>query len=100
MKQKPKWKPELVDQFVNTMNHEKINEILSQMNTYPQSQQTVEYITGELQLIFNQAHTSTYPENNKKFYKKGHENNKSWFGPKCSKARSIYHNAKNEYTKK
>ena len=69
MKHKPKWKPELADQFVNSMNQNKINHILAQMNTYPQSQQTIEDITGELQSIFNQAYTSTYPENNKKIYK-------------------------------
>ena len=92
--QKPKWKPDLASQFVSNINPNAIDQILNLMDTYPKSQQTIEHITDELQSVFHQASTSTFPENKTHFQNNHSANNKPWFGPQCFKARKKYHTAK------
>ncbi len=71
-----------------------IDNLISQLNTYPQPKETVEFITSELQSIFHNTALQTLPEKFRNKHIVNRPNNKPWFGPKCFHARQNYHNAK------
>jgi hypothetical protein len=53
---RPKWKEGHENRFRENINITDIYELETQLNTYPQSQNTLEHITGELQSIFQFSH--------------------------------------------
>jgi hypothetical protein len=94
---KRKWKHEKETNFINNINVEEIQSLCDQMNTYPQSRETIEYITKALSDIFTNSSDLTFPEIHKSLSFNTNTSNKPWFGPKCHEARRNYHEAKNDY---
>ena len=78
--------------FVLNIDYEHVNSLINQLSTYTQSQETIEYITKEVQSLFQKSATSTFPATNKNSIVK-----KVCFSPKCNKARERYHAAKYDY---
>ena len=92
----PTWKQDQKDQFIININKPQLEELYLSLNTYPQSQQTLDYITHELQNIFENASSKTFINQNLN-YRNNYPNNKPWFGSKCHQSRNQYHEAKAKY---
>ena len=86
--------------FCNNLNQEKIHNISSQLNTYPQSQVTIDFVTHELKVVFQNSAEINFPERiARKHLSKNNAGNKPWFGQKCHQARKDYLKAKINYSK-
>ena len=82
---------------IENINYEHLNNLIDQLNTYPQSSNTIEYITDEIRNLFHNSATLTFPAIDKKSFNQRFPHNKEWFGPKCHKAREKYNAANNDY---
>ena len=94
------WIPNSENDFVNNIDQNKLSDLCEQLNTYPQSQDTVDFISTELQSIFETAANKSFPHNHRIYPNiKNQHKNKPWFGPQCLRARRSYHLAKSNYNK-
>ena len=69
---------------------------MDQLNTYPQSQSTIENITNNTALLFNNTSSATFTTR-ARVSRPPLKNNKPWFGSKCHRARKKYNRAKQKY---
>jgi hypothetical protein len=71
----------------------------SHLHDYPHSQDTIEHITTEIQNIFHDSASASFPNKSNMYITTNRNSytNKSWFDPKCFKARNNYHNFKAKY---
>ena len=92
--------PNSENDFVNNVDQNKLSNLCEQLNTYPQSQDTVDFISTELQSIFETAANKSFPHNNCIYPNiKNQHKTKPWFGSQCLRARRSYHLAKSNYNK-
>ena len=88
--------------FESCINQEQLENRLSQLNSYPHSEETIDYISNEFQLLFQDAadkSSQNITSRNQPKPERHHPMNKPWYGPQCHKARAAYHSAKNIYNK-
>ena len=87
---RPNWVTDMHVDFCNNLNQEKIHNISSQLNTYLQSQETIDIITHELNVVFQNSAEITFPGRTaRKHLSKNNVGNKPWFGQKCHQAKKI-----------
>ena len=82
--------------FVNNINRSHLNAISDQLNTYPQSQSTIENITNDIALLFKNASNIIFPTTARAI-RPTQNNNKPWFGADCHRTRKKYNSAKYKY---
>ena len=93
---RPKWDSSRAIDFKNSINLTLLDSISTQLNTYPQSQATIEHITKQISKVFESASNQAFDNNSPKrrYYS---PNNSPWFGTECHSARRKYHRAKRKY---
>ena len=97
---RPPWIAGMESTFSNNIDQDQLQSLINQLNTYPQSQQTIEYITMQIQELFHKSASLTFPQKNISHnYVKHNTTNKPWFGPNCHNARQKYHKLRNSYKK-
>ena len=69
---------------------------MDQLNTYSQSQSTIENITNNIALLFSNTSSATFTTR-ARVSRPPLKNNKPWFGSKCHHARKKYNRAKQKY---
>ena len=92
----PRWQEEKILDFVNNVDRSHLQAISDQLNTYPQSQSTIENITNDIALLFKNAINITFPTTASEV-RPTQNNNKPWFGSDCNRARKKYNRAKHKY---
>ena len=102
LNQRPLWSQPMEQIFASCINQEQVENILSQLNSYPHSQETIDYISNEFHLLFQDAADKSSQNRTSRNQLKSERHypmNKPWFGTQCHKARAAYHSAKKIYSK-
>ena len=82
-------------EFCRNIDAAHLSNICDQLHTYPQSENTIEYITNEVSQLFSNASKNTFTDSRRNM--SNFHNKKPWFGLKCQRARKKYHKAKSRY---
>ena len=88
------WKPELAVNFKQAIDNDTLNNMIEMLSDTAHPQRLIQTVTKDLAELFDNAADKTLPVS--KRYRP-REGDKPWFGPKCKKARSNYHDAKSAY---
>ena len=91
-----RWENNKANEFLNNIDVAQIIDLSNQLNTFPQSQNTVEHITSELTSLFSSSADATFtqPSHSPRI-----NNRRPWFGPACKRARKTYHRARTKYNR-
>ena len=95
----PRWDNELSSLFANNIDLRHLDAIIEILDSQDRSQSTVECVTNEISLLFNNASHLTFTQstNGMRKHLPFTNKNKPWFGAKCHQAREKYHRAKKKY---
>ena len=93
------WDNNLKEDFVSSLNPGHLNSIFEDFNNSDYCfVDKIDRITSKITSLFQDAAKNTLTSKRNYIRRTKFSNNKSWFGPNCSKARKAYHQAKSVYS--
>lgn len=98
---KPKWRPESSHTFVNNIDKEHLNITYTTISDSPNSPEIIESVADEISAIFSNAASQSFPPTTRFCHPSCVFSSyiKPWFGLKCQKSRSNYHDARESFRK-